>query len=508
MNILHLIWPYLVTLLALTTAIGEARSAEVPTFQLEVSCEGKRSYGTGFVVTDWRQPENKQLLLVTALHVVHGCESISVTSVRCNIDGPQRFSDGFNLAPHTLWQIDETTEILLWPERDMAAIVIPPVRIAQLIGDRLPGYIDFSAKWPHLEAKVSITGTNKYNDCQQNLGFVTNYTKVESAFRHIRRHYDSKADAGSLLPTLDLMRYFASEAAGGSGSPVTTDGTLAVLAFHDVGLEGIPIGLAIMFAGTKLSTPTACVCKNRPCACRLGGPWPPDYRRPFFGQSQILDPLKIAGLEKLEKEEEIRFLSYKRQHRLSVGMDVSSNLNPSYGAWSTWRLSPQAILYLDLLSGGALGPNNAFGIHVAVQYAAWFGSRLLLAPDPHQTVLQSIEERRNAFIFEPGIQVRFRRFYRWRPSIDIGVRLGYYWFSAPGDDEETRGNGYVIGFPVRVRLAAILSKRNGIVAALGMTTEYEPTPFYVYTGAAGRLKASEHIWVILPSLGLSYEHEF
>jgi hypothetical protein len=102
-------------------------------------------------------------------------------------------------------------------------------------------------------------------------------------------------------------------------------------------------------------------------------------------------------------------------------------------------------------------------------------------------------------LFELGLQLRLRRFSSFRPSIDLGARIG-------GIGNSTTA-AFVYGFPVRARLS-MGSALHGFGLELAVVPEQLPATSFQYTGFGGGTTSRPRGFGVTASLGIVYEYQF
>jgi hypothetical protein len=267
-----------------------ARAAPVKTYDLEADdCrDGTLHFGTGFVVPSLGigPPQPGKLLLVTSLHVVHGCSSLTVIEVTCPPDGEpsRKIVAGFS----------EGTALLVVPEYDLAAVPFKPTAGSAASFSQGQGELQWSAPAPQIDEQLAVIGTGELASCPSGWGTAGGTPTAAFMMQHLRARVPALENAtdavllGSMKPDLRLLTYFSTARPGVSGAPVTRLGDHRVLAIHQGGAADFPSGWGVRIAPRSGALPT-------PLPAKLGRASWPAYRPPMMAQAAHLREVPLGG---------------------------------------------------------------------------------------------------------------------------------------------------------------------------------------------------------------------
>lgn len=271
--------PIKIVIFCCTIALAARANAAVPVFRIMAGhCLDRHeaTYGTGFLVKQFRADQTPTVL-VTALHVIHGCRDVAIYAERCQA-APPAVSEVIEL---TLG-INDLIET--WPELDLAVIVVPSS--SPLTRYPTTGIIDASTGT--FEVVRSKTSPTKYSipsmatACAQGFAESTGALPATNQFLFLAKgggEERARKLRGSLGDKVWLLTYWGTPAAGASGAPVITDGD-RVIGIHEAGYTRSPRSWAILLAGTNLaSLPTKRASLTS---------WPP-FQEPFLVQRDSED---------------------------------------------------------------------------------------------------------------------------------------------------------------------------------------------------------------------------
>lgn len=468
--------------------------------------------GTAFAVKRFR-PSQTEIVLVTALHIIHDCRDIRVLALACH-DGPR----GKDPDRDRRMSVPPKDTIETWPEWDLAVIrVADPgtLKLQHSVQEELAfAQSDLQTLLQADNAQSEpmsyrLPGTSEANHCRRG---IVNHTSIrragaqyaELAARETRRMQNAalaaraawrmenpklasretgalpRVSVGDLLGSLSkdrwLLNYHGELSGGASGSPVTRADGLKVIAIHEAGFTDRPgSGWGVVIAGSGLE-------KTEPTNATMGSPWP-TIAWSYLAQSapdSIMAALEDAN-KKARRTLQLNFVSlmfglgaHTRDVRAGpAGYELT--LGYAFHPWwwhagvGRWKLGFQ----IDGSAGsGKLGPRYL---------------------SPNGEPLETTDER--WFHLAGGIDLRLERVRNWwSPSFSIGGLFGGRWSYKPelaeGSSETDWNPGAWASLKNRIPFACPSSRRVGcfhLVGAMEVTMLYSLTPTfdYQYTGAGG-----------------------
>lgn len=245
--------------------------------------------GNGFAVA-----HDEEVWILTALHVVYRAETIQVEQVTC--------ASGLHVMP--VAALKAGTEILIWPEYELAAFKLEP----EVVGgakthERLrtaAARLDAAdAGALSSSALLRLDATSSRNPCPRGDATFLGTLSVSQLADHIASRDRSAPHRdelrGSMSPTVRLVLHHSYAAPGASGGPMTSStDRRAVVAVHIAGYESPSLGWAVSLVndpGPGDAAPRREVLDwTRATRVLLGAePWPA-YRPPWLAQSVELVP--------------------------------------------------------------------------------------------------------------------------------------------------------------------------------------------------------------------------
>ena len=451
----------------------------IATFELMAQCFAGQRTGTGFLAQDPANPES--LLLVTSLHVVHGCDALSVQALTCAHGAVER-----NLA----WRVPAGVEVRTWPEYDLAAIPVPPDRRPALLAAGEPTRLGPAEAVPAVGAEVSVPAGPKAV-CGRGHGRLNAELTLGALMDRVAANKgvsgaDAEALRGSLGRDRRLLLYLATDSPGpgSSGGPVTLPGSLTVIGVHQGGLLRFPLSWALLLPGSTL--PDA-------VPAHLGGAWP----------AFVAPGLVNADLSDYPTEVQTVARRGKRQWFVSLATSVEAPFGALAGDWGFWH---NVALSTEFLEWPASSLRHALGLRLAAGVLWGRAGLSFLGPDG--STLETQDGGKLGGVAELALQLRFLRLSPIRPSVDLGVRGGWLRQDGPRDPAgmESSTTDLVIGFPLRGRVAFSLSGYHSIVVELGLVAQYQPTAAYRYPGVALPVVPEGRAFGLLGSFGVAYEY--
>lgn len=185
----------------------------VTVFEVQ-ACAGTR-HGTGFLADDW--PHTSGPVLITALHVVHGCQTIEFSLPRCG----EALESGTK--EQRSFRVQDGQRLVVWRELDLVAI---PLRGNQV----RPGW---TATRPAegapallLGEPLHVMGLGKYSVCPRSLA---HFRYTAPVFAHVdnilkRTAYSTPEIKGTLGDDVQLIIVSGDQWQGFSGAPLLTVG--------------------------------------------------------------------------------------------------------------------------------------------------------------------------------------------------------------------------------------------------------------------------------------------
>lgn len=411
-------------LIAVALTATAPRALAVPrVYKLETSAcrygESART-GTGFVVRGFVVGGQTPNVLVTALHVVNGCEDIQVWDLACHEqEGPKQ----------EIWAVPPGGKILIWPTLDLAVILLPgnPLRLTdELVAEQLdlePATLAKLKKQDDHNELVTYQFPATTDDANCLRGGVDHvslepskrrFEQLASAETH-RQHKTITADQlrGYVSPSAWLLNYTGRMNPGASGAPVTRDGN-KVLAIHDAGFTDRNTGWGIVFPGSGLDQlqPKFVVTKAMP---NHESPWP--NLSPLQLQQSASSDVVAADKEVLENAKRVR-----SQNLLSILFGGNTHELETGGA----------SVQLDYSIHGLLGYTRLGYFKLGVQTSVLGGwmrvPRDFLSPGGDE--LEHEKRNLTQLYVAPGVDLRLDRLNkRISPSLAFGGLLGGWFFA-------------------------------------------------------------------------------
>jgi hypothetical protein len=462
---------------------GVAWGADVPTFLIQADLN---SQGNAFVVKDWRSGRSGRHLLLTALHVLYGKTSANVMRVNC--------SDASSAPLKTEWFIDAGTEVLTWPQYDLAAIEIPDDGSIDL-DEELAGEVEFTSPREDETTFVHVHATSKLSVCQAGMGFLMGRPVAEKLARHLATHSGevgrgtsievlTQRARGSLASNTPLLVYFSPSAPGTSGAAVTLPSRRkAVIGVHNAGYTNASISWAVAFAG--LSSPLA----QPQAIARLGQAGWPTFASPRLTQSLTLDAfpedVQASALRSTRQSflDAVWMLEMEAQRRILAQM-----VRVSY-TYEVTRL-PETHQFLGL------------GLRVAYGYR-WSRSREQ-AIGPDGRILREGPLWATGFFLEPELELRLLRLSQFRPALGFGARLwsaDYVRWKNP-----TQSMQPALAGNLRLYFTPKNNLPVSVLAELRIVRGWEILPVYTYTGIGANVDTHEEaaVWLMGAAFGVVY----
>ena len=179
---------------------------------------------------------------------------------------------------------------------------------------------------------------------------------------------------------------------------------------------------------------------------------------------------------------------------ISAGADFITPLQPDGGFG--FRLWPHLALSLKV----AGREQSALAFRLAGGPVVGRAPQIFLAPDG--TVVESDGRSLLGALFEFGLQLRFLRQHRYRPSFDAGVMLGGVSYGAP----TLLSGAMLLSFPLRARLS-IGRGAHAVAIVLGVLIDWPSEDRHRYTGAGAAYVTESRTWALQGTLGVSYEYK-
>jgi hypothetical protein len=383
----------LIVLAGVTTGSTTAHAIS-PSFQLVAKeCDGtdESRTGTGFVVASGQIHGTSGPFLVTALHVIHGCNRITLTRIDCSQDPPRE----------TVTTLGGTTGVQSFPSLDVA--IIPFAFDGQL--SRLPD----RARKPRSLTELSVPGASMFNMCMAGVAWYTGGPLVREQFgflatthnKHKKRTEPAwRADEirGSLDPRAQMYTYFGSPAGGSSGAPVYDNDE--IIGIHEGGFDRYPSGWALGLWEPLL--------RNTDSVAHTLKNWGDvDFTPPLLQQADAL--ASAADVGALVAAESLTRVELEFRPNLALG-----TARPQDEA----RVDVAVRLSRDQDGDGVVALGWDLGTFVAVGQHA----QQLLGPDGE--VLDDAPHLSVGLAFEPGVHLATRRLRHIGFAAAIRAHLG------------------------------------------------------------------------------------
>jgi hypothetical protein len=194
---------------------------------IRVLCDDGARFGAAVLLTDFRPDHEGSLLLLTALHVLHGCTKIEPVVVGCS-------SQTQALLP-AAWSGERPVELLAWSALDLVAVVIPKADRAAFKTAIEPATLAASAKQvrPPYYSPLTVVAKSGINVCPRIPARRRDVVSVGDLYRSLAQP-DYHALFGSLTASTVVMSYESTAVEGASGGPVLwlDEAKRAVVAVH------------------------------------------------------------------------------------------------------------------------------------------------------------------------------------------------------------------------------------------------------------------------------------
>jgi hypothetical protein len=452
-----------------------AAAAAPATFELVASqCpEGANKPRTGSAFVARGFPGVAGLALVTALHVVDGCQTIQVVRLACSSEG--------KTTRETMHTFAAPEGFDAWPTYDLAAFPAPRTiqgaAAANVGGSR-----------PSATTMVRIGGSTQYDGCPDNIGFITDYADFKFLGQNLaRRNNISLATAmGTLDPDARMVVYFGSTSEGASGGAVTRSNDDALLAVHLAGAKQFPLGFGILIDANMAAPKPA-----------LLGTHVPNYVRPFAAQSGA-----CAAEMSDYGDASATFVRRHADGQGQFSLGGFAEFEPTTGGPSS--LGPSLAYSAEI--GGCCGDllSHSWSVEGRVDYGFGAFSHPIQAPtgaeiEPYRASLRFLRA-------EANVAHLFNRLGSIRPSVSLGVRGSAMTHPAPGETDSVLDGS--VGFPARVQVHFAFPWLHAIAIALTTSVDWAPTLRYRYSGLGAETVDAGHSWRVTLGIGLAYEIRF
>ncbi|MBN8232189.1 hypothetical protein JYK02_32210 [Corallococcus macrosporus] len=447
---------------------GAARAADVPTFVVETNSGSK---GNAFIVKDWRPGRLGRHLLVTALHVLHRMSKIAIMRVDC--------SNATSSLNKVAQFFSEGTQVLTWPQYDLAAIEIAPYAT---LDQEQAGEIEFNE--PDLKGVyfVNIHGTSSLSVCQEGMGFLMGRPVAEKLAKHLESL--GQSSQGSIAGHVPLFQYFSPSAPGTSGAAVTMPNrSKMVIGIHNAGYVGSSVSWAVGFSGQRsaLATPQA--------IAHLGKDDWPLFIKPELSQA--------FALSVFPEETQASARRSARQNFLDCVWLLETA--------TTVNLTAQAVrcsFTYEVRRFPSTSQSTGLGLRLSAGYR-WAKS-LESALGPEGRPLWERNVWAKGLFLEPEMELRFLRLSQFRPALGISARL-WYAHSSLWEEPTELEVGALAG-----NLRLYFTPRNNIplsiLAELRLARGHEIRPEHRYTGIGAEVmtRESSAVWLMGGALGVVY----
>jgi hypothetical protein len=459
-------------------------------FQLRTSqCRGgdESRSGTGFIVRSFPNGPRTANVLVTALHVVHGCEDIEIYDLSCqtaHADAPK-------------WSVPRGTTIDVWTNWDIAVVPLEGDPLAlgvEVVDEQLALSAEDLQRLAEEDRRSAVpsytfTATSQSNKCIHTLVTHVALRPAPDQFEELaafetrrkKKRVSSEDLQGSLSKDAYLLDYNGEMDRGASGAPVTLDG-VHVLAMHDAGFvnrENSGWGIVLGESGLETTTPVPVVMNSGSHGLTE---WP-TVQATYLEQN--------ATDELADQSDRARARAELQPSRNVLSLRVNSPLRAQELALG----HVGGALTFEYARHGRVGEiwGGLFKIGATLNLTYGYLQTERRFESPSGAGLEASTKGMQEVVFAPGIDFRLDRFDSWfSPSLSIGVLVGRWIFpdDAQVPSDPTRWNAGFWGalsnrwaFHCKSADEACVHFLYGVEAS----TQYTPSFEYRYTGVGGEV---------------------
>ncbi len=456
--------------------------------EVQAYCSDGVRVGNAFVVGNWRQSEaggsgdQARLLLATALHLVHGCQRLTIFEVTCGERGLSK----------QIWEVPPDSQILLWPGLDLAAFPVPERHEKAFISDGV-AVLAGRQEAPPARELVDVRGSSRASVCMGGLGFVLGATNASALASHLARRGGLPAGKrepvrirGSLARQTRLLQYWGSPTGGTSGAPVTrADDPMTVIGVHQGGVESANVSWAVLLAVDEPQLVTA--------TNAYFGQWSDTpFARPAFSQSAALDAAAMGVQAEAQRWADSQFV-------ITAGVELGSSV---VAGLPQLFVAPRLDLSAELVEWPGTRRDYSLAGHAGIGLRLGNATRTFV--DPFDTPVEENDVAMSTPWLDLGLELRLRRRARLRPTVRAGLRLGLSALPGPDGVEQSYR---LWGVPLELELA--MSPGHGyhaVVLRLSAAWEHGPNARYTYTGLGSSLTEAVPDWAGVVALGVGYAY--
>jgi hypothetical protein len=443
--------------------------------------DGKKHTGTGIVVSNWYDCQGgtcPDRLLLTSLHVVHGCSEVTVQPQFCNRDDvpPARLDA---LVQRMSWTPPADQAVAAWPEYDLAAFPLP----RDALKEAKVAKLDFQVT-PRPRDELELRARRDHGGCPSTEAEVVDTRGIVPFVVHMYQVKTINSYKELVGATVSTHRQRVSGVRvilhrGGGSVPGASGGALLdpardrVIGIHQAGFEpstrSALDGWAIQIPAQEQLGSYSCLVPEAEERCaRLDQPttWPAAL-------------YKSEVLEGLAEKDWVPPPLKRKGSVLGVELGWQPIYNTRLQRLMVENIAAKLGLFFEL---GVLDKRAVHSMGLVTAFSYRSGEHQIDYVAPTGLVVDSSAHRLHAIFLELGPQFRLWRHGRVGLNLALGGRVGLEIPSSAGRREylETKGKLAPLG---RLQLRFYAGPRLSLVFSLDYISEFFGNPsIYAFEG--------------------------